>query len=200
MRVFIKSLFIFFYFFLFVFNLFAQNNEKFAHNKKIYGTQDNWFTIGVGGGVNSELKEREINFNAAYNFYIKKMLFHVGYHHSADKFFYDKNIRKNYTLQQLNDIYTGYGFRSSKLYSNVAFFAGPSLAYGSKFHYMDVNGKNNYIGFTTLGAYTNFEFSYKISYDLGLGISIYTSISKEYHVYGFQFQLYFSSAFKKNIK
>ena len=91
-------------------------------------------------------------------------------------------------------------FVSSKLYSNVAFFAGPSLAYGSKFHYISTNGTNNYIGFTTLGAYTSFEFSYKISYDLGLGISIYTSISKKYHVYGFQFQLYFSSAFKKNIK
>ena len=82
----------------------------------------------------------------------------------------------------------------------VAFFIGPSLAYGSKFYQYDpIDDENEYIGFTKLGLYANFDYTYKISYDLGVGVSIYNSYNSEYHIYGFQIHVYFSGAFRKEI-
>ena len=107
---------------------------------------------------------------------------------------------KSNSLQKVNDFYLGVGLRSSKLYSNVAIFMGPSISYGSKFHEVDpLSGDDLFIGFTSPGIYANFDYTYKLSYDLGTGVSLYNSFSKDYHVYGFQFHLYFSGGFRRNV-
>lgn len=177
----------------------AKKEEKFLHNSMIFNKYDNWFTVGVGAGINAKFDQRESNINAAFHYKVWKIYMQTGYHRCSDEFIYDYKLHKSLSLQVLNNIYLGAGIRSSKLYSNVVFFSGPSIAYGSCFYYQDDDGYDFYKGFTEFGWYSNFDYTYKLSYDLGLGVSIYHSINKSYHIYGFQIHVYFSSAFKKNV-
>jgi len=189
--------------FLFLFTIktaFAQESEIFVHNDKLYKTVDRWFSIGVGGSLNTELKEREVNFDAAFHQRIWKIYLQTGYHRCSDEFLYDASLLKSLSLQKMNDLYFGVGWRSSKLYSNVSFFTGPAYSYGSRFHHTDpISNADFFEAYNALGLYSNFNFTYKLFYDIGIGVSLYDSYNKYYHVYGFRFHIYFSGAFRKNV-
>ena len=174
-----------------------EDGEKFLHNSKLYNTSDRWFTIGAGGGINTELQDREVNIDAAFHAKVWKLYLQTGLHRSSNEFIYDINLKKSKSGQKINDLYLGVGLRSSKLYSNVAFFAGPSWVYGSKYALDTISGLS--VSFSTLGLYANFDYTYKLSYDLGIGVSLYSSYSKENLIYGFRIHLYFSGAFRKEV-
>jgi hypothetical protein len=199
MKLFFKISFIFIFIFITEYN-YAQKSDIFVHNEKVYNTVDRWFSFGIGGSVNTELQEREVNFDAAFHQRVWKLYLQTGFHRCSDEFLYDKSLILSKSLQRMNDVYIGVGWRSSKLYSNVSIFTGPSYSYGSRFHhYDDIADTEFFEAYKTVGLYSNFNFTYKLSYDLGIGVSLYDSYTKYYHVYGFRFHLYFSGAFRKEI-
>lgn len=178
-------------------NLLAQDSEIFEHNRNVFKTEDRWLTFGVGGTLNTELQEREINIDLAFHQRIWKLYFQTGYHRNSDEFVYNFNMQKSNSVRVMNDLYLGTGLRISRLYSNVTFFVGPSYSYGSKLYSVDSLGNDTGIIYDALGLYTNFNFTYKLAYDLGIGVTLYDSYNKDYHVYGFRIHLYFSGAFRK---
>jgi hypothetical protein len=172
--------------------------EEFIIKDKIYKPGCTWLKFGVGMDFDWYQQEAESNANLAVSFRIKNMYWQTGYHVSSDKFFTERSYQK------LNDLYLAPGLRRETNKSNASIFIGPSYAYGSTFdHYSTYNGvtdKKWYRRFNQIGLFGSVEYTLKIYYDLGLGLSVYGSINKYYSVTGFQVHIYFSGAFKGAIK
>lgn len=184
------------YLFFITFIVSGQNDkyEEFIIGEKIYKEGCAWFKISSGTSYNVNLKTYESSSNLCYSFRIKDNYFQAGYHVSSNVFF---TIR---SYQKLNDLYVSYGLRNETKKSNVSVFAGPSFAYGGYYFDTDTIGRKRYKGFTQVGIVVNAEYTKKIYYDLGLGISLFGSYNKNYSVIGLQFHVYFSGAFKGAIK
>jgi hypothetical protein len=97
-------------------------------------------------------------------------------------------------------MYLAAGWRRETQKSNLAVFGGVSRAYGANFHHADSLGRNYYRGFTAPGFYASVDYTFKIFYDLGLGVSLFESVNRSYNVTGIQLHVYFSGAFKGEIK
>jgi hypothetical protein len=131
----------------------------------------------------------------AYQHFIKIVGLQVGYHSSSDKKIWWRSDLK------LNDLYMGIGKRWESTRYNFSVFGGPSYAYGSYIYNIPDStpaGKNYPYRFKTLGFHAEAQATYKISYDLGLGLSLYTSLNQYYSVVGAQIHLFFSTAFVRN--
>lgn len=183
----------------FAFTVKGQDNkyEEFIIKEKIYKPGCSWLKFGVGVGYNWKHKENEQNLNLAFSFRAKNTYIQAGYHVSSDEF-----VTKG-SGQKLNDIYVALGKRKETLKYNLSIFGGPSFAYGANFdHYSVINGVTSkwYKGFSDIGLFASAEYTYKLFYDMGLGVSIYSSINKNYFVSGIQLHIYFSGAFKGQIK
>jgi hypothetical protein len=199
-----KPIAIYKYFFtlLFVFSItfaFGQNTkyDEIIIKDKIYKPGSSWLKIGEGYGFHKSINKFELNTLISGTFRIKNLYFQGGYHVSSDKFFTQP------TYQKLNDFYIATGWRKETQKANITAFIGPTYAYGGTFdHAVDTGGvvKNWYRGFSELGIYGCIDYTFKIFYDLGFGISIYGSANKEYSVVGIQAHFYFSGAFKGEIK
>jgi len=177
----------------------SQNDkyEEFIIKDKIYKPGCTWLKFGIGTGYNWNRQEGESNANLAISFRIKNLYLQTGYHVSSDMFFTQRSYQK------LNDLYLAPGWRRETLKSNISVFAGPSFAYGGTFdHYCYTNGitLKYYRGFNQIGLFGSAEYTFKIFYDLGFGVSIYGSYNKYYSVTGIQAHFYFSGAFKGAIK
>ena len=171
--------------------------EKFIIKEKIYKPGSSWLKFGTGTGFNWSRYKAENNANITVSFRIKNMYLQTGYHVSSDKFFTQRSYQK------LNDLYLAPGWRRETRKSNFSIFAGPSLAYGGTFdHYSTSNGVTSkwYRGFNQIGLFGSVEYTFKIFYDLGFGVSLYGSYNKFYKVTGIQVHFYFSGAYKGAIK
>jgi len=172
--------------------------EEFIIKDKIYKPGSSWLKFGTGMGYSWYREAIEYNTNLAVSVRIKNVYLQTGYHVSSDKFFTQRSYQK------LNELYLAPGWRKETLKSNISIFAGPSFAYGGTFdHYSTLNGvitKTWYRGFNQIGLFASAEYTFKIYYDLGFGISVYTSFNKYYNVTGIQAHFYFSGAFKGEIK
>lgn len=167
--------------------------EEFIIGNRIYKPGCAWIKVGLGTSYNIKLKTYEKNINLCYSFRVKETYFQLGYHASSDVFF---TIR---SYQKLTDLYGAIGMRKESNKSNISFFAGPSYAYGGHYFDTDTLGKKRYKGFTDLGIVVNAEYSRKIFYDLGIGLSLFGSYNKSYNVIGIQIHFYFSGAFRGQI-
>lgn len=177
-------------------NLAGQNEkyEEFILGEKIYKPGCGWFKVASGSSYNLKRDAYESNTNLCYSFRIKDSYFQLGYHVSSDVFFTMRSYQK------LNDLYISYGWRKETNKSNISVFAGPSFAYGG--YYFDTDSINNkrYKGFSQVGIIANAEYTKKIYYDLGIGISLFGSYNKNYKVVGIMLHVYFSGAYKGQIK
>ncbi|MCX6257480.1 MAG: hypothetical protein NTW49_06235 [Bacteroidia bacterium] len=183
-------------FLIFTFRLSAQAQDeykKIVYQDKIYQTGSSWFTIGAGAGFETSLKDLEKNLSMGINFRIKDQYFNVGYHFSSDEMIYKRS------MQRLTDLHVGIGIRREDLKHNVYFFGGPSNSYGYIYNYSDSTGTKYYKGFNTIGIYTEFQYTWKIFYDIGIGPSFYANINQYYKVVGVQLHLYFSTAYRNKI-
>jgi len=184
-------------FFVFTANGQGDKYEEFIIKDKIYKPGCSWLKFGVGNGYCWNRKVPEMNANLSFSTRIKNTYLQIGYHSSSDKFF---TMRSS---QRLNDLYLAIGKRKESLKYNLSVFGGPSYAYGGNFdHYSFTNGYTYkwYKGFTEIGLFASAEFTYKIFYDMGIGISLYSSYNKSYKVSGVQLHIYFSGALKGQIK
>jgi hypothetical protein len=164
---------------------------------KLYKPYTGYFKVGIGWGYHRLLDQTEYNIDLSYTIRIGKLHIRPGYHLSADEF-----VTKR-TYQKLNDLYFLGGWRSENKKWNLSAMAGPTFAYGATLAYRtDDEGKLSdwYRGFSTIGLYGSVEITRKLFYDLGLGLSLYGSLNKEYDIVGLQIHFYFSNAYKGTIQ
>ncbi len=176
--------------------LIAQDNkyEEIIINNKIYKPGSGWLKVGEGYSYNSSLKSNEINTIVSLSFRIKNNYLQIGYHVSSDRFI------SQYTYQKLNNFYIATGLRKETEKKNISFFVGPSYSYGGYLFDNDSIGNKRYRGFSEIGFVAVADYTFKIFYDLGFGLSAYSSVNKNYTVFGIQAHFYFSGAFKGEIK
>lgn len=159
---------------------------------RIYRQNSPYLTFGYGVGYGFESDLIEQNMTLSLQYFFKKFGLQVGYHSSSDT----KVWWRSY--QKLNDLYLGIGKRWESTKYNFSVFGGPSLAYGSYIGWNEERQKNWAYGFTTGGFHAEALATYKITYDIGVGLSVYGSVNRYYSAAGAQIHLYFSTAFVRN--
>ncbi len=158
----------------------------------IYRQNASYVTFGYGAGWSFQEGAIEQNMAVSYQHFIKKFGLQIGYHSSSDRQTWWNSDQK------LNDLFLGVGKRWEGNNFNFAVFGGPSLAYGRYTWWDEANQKTWVHYFSTLGLRTEVLLTYKIAYDIGLGLSVYGSMNKEYSVTGAQIHMFFSTAFVRN--
>ncbi len=188
--------------FLLVCQLLAQGGEatpilgkgKIVYEGHIFRVNAPYFTMGYGAGYGFRSGRVEQNMTIAYHHFIKKIGLSAGYHSSSDQKIWWRSDQK------LNEIFVSVGQRWESTKFEMAAFAGPSYAYGSYpvTIVRDTVEKVYPFRFKELGLRAELTATYKFSYDLGVGLSLYGSVNKQYSVAGLQIHLFFSTAFMRN--
>jgi len=159
-------------------SIFVVDNKKFQY-------YNNWLTIGGGGQQNLSYK-RELGFAGGldFNFHIKKNYFQAGTLLSGERF----GSYNNYQL------HLGYGKRFEDKDYHFAAFLGVSYSSGNQVTLID---STRYIkrAFNQPGLYIQGDVVKKITYDVGMGASLFIDWNQEQSMIGLRFILYFSGAY-----
>lgn len=158
---------------------------------KIYQTGSSWLTVDFGIANSYILEQQELSMAIAYHIRYKPVYFKFGYHYSDETFFLNRNRLGNISYH--NDIIAAAGLRYELRYFNLAFFIGPTFAFGLiEAPENDLFGK----GYIALGAVPELQLTYKFFYDIGIGTSLYGSFNKYYQAVGVRLHIYFSGAYR----
>jgi len=172
--------------------VFPLSDGRILFNEKIYKENSPYLTLAYGFGNNFTQGGLEQDMMITYHHFIGDIGLGIGYHASSDIQVWMKSWHK------LNDFWLGAGWRYERLRYNLSIFAGPALAYGQYIEW-DVDEQkdlSNY--FRTFGGVAEIQFTYRLLYDVGVGVSLYGSMNKLYTVAGAQVHLFFSTAFVRN--
>ncbi|MCX6225689.1 MAG: hypothetical protein NTV01_13220 [Bacteroidia bacterium] len=173
---------------------------RIVYKNRIYRQNASYLNLAYGAGYGFEPKVEgqntiEQNMTISYQHFIKKIGLQMGYHASSDiKVWWRSDVK-------LNDIFLGIGKRWESPRYDFSVFGGPGYAYGSYIVTIKDStgtGKNYPYRFKTLGFHAEAQATYKIAYDIGVGLSLYGSVNREYSVVGAQIHLFFSTAFVRN--
>jgi hypothetical protein len=168
---------------------------RIVYQHRIYRENASYLTLGYGAGTgNRSAGTIEQNMTIAYQHFINKFGLQVGYHASSNQKIWFRSDQK------LNELCLGLGRRWEDARYNFAVYGGPAYSYGSYMVDVVVDSlpKKFPYRFKTLGFHTEVQATYKIAYDLGIGLSLYASINRQYTVVGAQIHLFFSTAFIRN--
>lgn len=171
--------------------------DEFVLRNKIFKPYAGYLTLASGMNFNPYMRSFEKCSSLAFHFRSGNIHFNTGYHVSSDRFFMKRSN------QLLSDIFFLAGYRKETQKRNLGIWGGPVYGFGSTLAYVtDVDGvlTNYYLSFHRIGLYAEAEYTYKIAYDFGIGISAYASINKAYQVTGLKLHLYFSGAFRGSIE
>jgi len=157
---------------------------------KIYQTGSNWMTGGIGPGYSTTLEESQINMAIAYHFRYKPIYFKVGYHFTDDQYFLKERLRN---ISYQNDIVGAAGIRYEQRYVNLAFFIGPTFAFG---RLERTENPNIGDGYYALGVMPEVQATFKMFYDVGIGASLYGSFNNQHQCIGLRLHVYFSGAYR----
>ncbi len=204
--------------FLMSFAVFGQEKEKVKEKKKsateavdstivlskgrivikdrIYRQNAPFITFGYGAGFGFESKQVEQNMAFSYHHFINKIGLQIGYLSSSDtKTWWNSD-------QKLKELSLGVGKRWESTRYNISVFGGPSWASGSYLWTYVADSMSqpqlrvHY--FSSLGVHAEVLATYKLSYDIGVGLSLVGCMNKQYSVAGAQIHLFFSTAFVRN--
>lgn len=166
------------------------SDSSFIINNKKFQYYNNWLTGGIGGQQNLTYK-RELGFAGGldFNFHIKHHYFQAGILVSGEHF----GVYNNYQF------HLGYGKRFEDKDYHFAAFMGVSYASGTQVIQID-SVKSSRTPYHEPGLYLQGEIVKKITYDVGLGVSLFADWNQEQSMIGMRFILYFSGAYlgKKN--
>lgn len=165
---------------------------RFIFNEKIYRKNSPYLTMAYGAGYNFKQSAIEQNMMLTYHHFLGNLGLSLGYHSSSDQ----KVWWRSY--QKVNDFWLGGGWHLERPRYNFSIFAGPSLSYGSWIAWSEEHEENRAYGFTTIGGVAEIQATYRLLYDVGVGLSLYGSLSNYYMVGGAQIHLFFSTAFVRN--
>ncbi len=168
--------------------------EDTVINNKIYKPYSNYLLFSVGKSYNIKNSEVETSGELGYVIRIVDQFFQVGYHMSSDLYFLNRSFQK------LNDIYLMYGLRKENSRRNMDVFLGISYAYGSYYWETDSLGEKWYKGFSVPGIRISADYEWKIYYDIGIGLNGYAEWNQYYPIVGIKINVYFSGAFRGEIK
>ena len=171
--------------------------DEFVLRNKIFKPYSGYITLGTGANFNPATVAFEKCFSLGYHFRLKNNHFLTGYHVTSDEFF----MRRSY--QMMSDIFLLYGYRKDTVKYNYSIYAGPVYSFGSTLAYVTDNDgviTNYYLSFHKVGLYAEAEYTFKVTYDFGIGLSAYASANTEYQVAGLKIHLYFSGAFRGSIE
>jgi len=168
------------------------DERRFIYKGKIYKDNSPYFTLGYGVGRNLGKSNYEQNMTLSYHHFVKGVGLGIGFHTSSD----DKIWWRSY--QKMNDLHLMVGKRWDGVRFNLSAFAGPSYSYGSYVGYNDVREREWAYGYNTVGAVVELQFTYRIFYDVGVGLTAYSSMNKHTKVVGTQFHLFFSTAYVRS--
>jgi hypothetical protein len=178
-------------------------SRDFIYKGEQYSPNSPWLSVGIGYGYNISENTWEPNFLFDTHFRIKKKFYlGVGFATSRNQFL-DKDgnnifLPHSFVKNSVNNIHIMYGWRKIGLKNNYAFFLGPSFNWGYDYIYSDSTG-DYHKKYTEPGFYTSLQYTRKIYYDLGLGLTLWSSLNKSYQIIGLTLHIYFSSAFKRKI-
>ena len=167
---------------------------RLVYKNRIYRQNAPYLLMGYGAGYGFESKKIEQNMTVSFQQFFKNFGLQLGYHSSSDTKIWWRSDQK------LNDLFLGVGKRWESTRYNVSVFGGPSYAYGSYPVLITVDSVPGLypFRFKELGIHAEAQATYKIAYDIGVGLSVYTSVNHDYSVIGAQVHLYFSTAFVRN--
>lgn len=168
------------------------DENRFIYNGRIYRQNSPYLTMGYGAGYNFANNTVEQNMTISYHHFIKKVGLAIGYHSSSDEKIWWRSFQK------LNDLHLMIGKRWEGLKYNASAFAGPAYAYGSYVGWNDTYEREWAFGYNTVGVVAEFQFTYRIFYDIGIGLSGYISANKYTQIAGAQFHVFFSTAFVRS--
>jgi hypothetical protein len=162
----------------------APLDSTFLIDDKKLKYYNNWLTAGAGIQQNLTYK-RKYGFSGGvdYQFHIKHYYFQLGTVITGEKFgFYD-----NYQF------HLGYGKRFEDRSIHGAFFAG--ISYSTGFAKVDSSGHYER-KYKEPGLYLEGQVIKKITYDVGIGASIFADFNQEQSIAGARIIVYFSGAYK----
>lgn len=157
-------------------------DSQFVIDNKRFQYYNNWINIGVGAQQNLTYGIG-LGFagSADVNFHIKRSYFQIGAMLTGERL-------RSYNNYQAHICY---GARFEDKDVHVAGFAGISYSSG--------NGRDSDSTYNRQyqhpGIYAEAEIVKKISYDIGLGGSLFADWNKEQSMIGARFIMYFSAAF-----
>lgn len=172
--------------------IYPLKDGRILFNERIYRENASYMTFAYGAGKNFRQGGLEQDLMVGYHHFINNIGISIGYHASSDIQVWWRSYQK------LNDLWLGAGWRHESLRYNLGIFAGPSFSYGSYIAWSEPRQEDRAYGFTTLGGVAEIQLTYKLLYDLGLGLSLYGSYNRYYAVAGAQIHLFFSTAFVRN--
>jgi hypothetical protein len=168
------------------------DERRFIYHGNIYRENSPYLTLGYGVGRNIAQDTIEQNLIISYHHFIKGVGMGIGYHTSKpNKVWWREN-------QTLVDFYLSVGKRWEGTKYNLAFFAGPSYVTGGYVAYVEALQEKRYFPIRTVGGIAEATLTYRFTYDLGVGISAYTSINKFIQTIGVQAHLFFSLAYVRS--
>ncbi|HSH65338.1 MAG TPA: hypothetical protein VLB84_05940 [Bacteroidia bacterium] len=158
-------------------------DSEFVIDNKRFQYYNNWINIGIGAQQNLTYGIG-LGFlgSADFNFHIKREYFQLGGLLTGEHL-------GAYTNYQ---IHFGYGKRFEDKDVHIAGFAGVSYSTG---YGRDSDSTYNR-HYSEPGLFIEGELVKKISYDIGLGGSLFADWNKEQSMIGARFVLYFSGAFR----
>jgi hypothetical protein len=156
--------------------------EEVEVGGKRFRVYNNWLNVGFGEGLNTTLPFTESVLNVDLHFHIGPRYFQLGTFLSGDRFLSFNNY----------NIHLCYGKRWENVKRNIYLCAGPSYSYGFPF----VQGNYENTLYNEVGLYVEAQYTYKLAYDLGLGLSVFDDINSRQNVYGLRVELYFSGAYR----
>lgn len=170
--------------------LILEDEDEVIIGNKLFNKKNHFLTVGSGYGLYMERPEFHSNFGADIHVGIRNHYFTVGYFYTGRKY-----ITESWGLQ-LNDIHIGYGWRKEGIRHNHYAFVGPSLAMGFQYAYTDtLTGELYDTGFIKPGMYAEYQYTFKINYDMGIGLAAYTALSFAYQTAGIKAIIYLSTAY-----
>lgn len=168
------------------------DDRRFIYKGKIYKENSPYLTLGYGLGKNFAQDTLEQNLMISYHHFVKGFGLSLGYHTSKT----NKAWWREY--QTLVDYYFSVGKRWEGINYNISVFAGPSYATGGYVEFNETIGKNRYYPIRTVGGVAELQLTYRFTYDIGIGLSAYTSMNKYIQVAGAQVHLFFSTAYVRS--
>jgi hypothetical protein len=159
-------------------------DSMFVIDDKKLKYYNNWLTAGAGIQQNITYK-RKYGFSGGvdYQFHIKHSYFQLGTVITGEKFgFYD-----NYQF------HLGYGKRFEDKSIHAAGFVG--ISYSTGYAKVDSSGHYERL-YKQPGLYFEVQGIKKITYDVGIGASIFADFNQEQSIAGGRLIIYFSGAYK----
>jgi hypothetical protein len=177
---------------IFCTNIFAQEKNKkkppwkqdtvIADN--VFKKYNNWLSAGAGVAKNSHPDySQQFTGGVDYNFHIQKEYFQFGLFVAGDQFGEYSNYQFHFC----------YGKRIENNRTNFALFGG--LSYTGFYPRLGVNNYA-YNSTSTAGLYLNAQLIFKLTYDVGTGVSAFIDVNSFQTITGAKVDLYFSGAFK----